>query len=252
MRFPSWYEFTEKLGIFEKNLAEKIKEFKDGHPILDSTIKGLITILPPPINAISDKIYNNFDGSLEEKSRVVLSYLKHLEALGEKHYDQISTKVDKILNEISDVKKIIAKESTLQIIQEILISTGTETSEKLDRLRDDLRQIEGKIDQIYEIGVDSNQRIKKIETRISPRHLTTPLISELEKYLPKNKNVKILISSMQGDADGYQFSEQIIKHLISKGWKVEPDIAIRSPPVYGLEITNDDADGFHIWVGFSR
>lgn len=251
MRLPSWHEFTEKLGVFEKNLTEKIKEFKDGHPILDSAIKGLIPILPSPIDAIADKIYNNFDGSVEEKSKVVLSYLKHLETLGEKHYNQIATKVDKLLYEIGDMKKVTAKESTLQMIQEILISTGTETGKKLDLLRDDLKQIEGKIDQIYEIGVDSSQRIKKIETRVSPRHLTTPLISELEKHLPKNKNEKILVSSMQGDADGYQFSEEIMNYLVSKGWKVELDIAIRSPPAYGLEITND-TNGFHIWVGFNK
>src|SRR5690348_17121870 len=109
MHFPPWREFTEKLEIFEKNLTEKINAFKDDHPLLDNAIKGLIQILPPPMNSIADKIYNNFDGSEKEKSKVVLSYLRHLETLGEKHYNQISTKMNQLLVEITDMRTVTAK-----------------------------------------------------------------------------------------------------------------------------------------------
>lgn len=251
MRLPSWSEFTEKLSTFEKNVREKINEFKDNHSLLDSTIKGLIPILPPPFNAMADKIYNNFDGSEEQKSKVVLSYLKYLETLGEKHYNQIAEKVDALLIEISDIKQITANESTLQKIQEILISSGKETNEKLDLLKSDIEQIGGKIDQIYEIGQDSNKRIRKVETKLAPRHLTSQLISQLENILPKNKNEIILVSSTAGDADAYQFSDQIVNYLISQGRKVEADEAIRSPPIRGIEVEKL-SNGIHIWIGSNK
>ena len=59
-----------------------------------------------------------FDGSGEEKTNTVLSYLKQLEDLGENHYNQIATKLDSISIKIDDLGKITSRQ--LDQIKEIL------------------------------------------------------------------------------------------------------------------------------------
>ena len=143
MRFPSWTDFKNGLDNFE----EKITEFKDKHPNWDRVILGVLPLLPPPFDAIAQNIYSSY-GDSGDGSKAVLSYLRYLEDLGENHYNQIALQLDNLLVKIDDIKQVTAKESTLQNIQEILISSGNVANEKLDLLKNQLVRIEVIVDKI--------------------------------------------------------------------------------------------------------
>lgn len=148
MQFPSWREFTKNLSELEKKVNEKITEFKDNHPLLDKAIQKIIPMLPPPFDKIAEQIYSSFEGTVQEKSDAVLNYFKYLQSQGENHYNKIASQLNSILINLDDIKLNKAKESTLQQIQEILISNGNTTIQKLDLLRNQIVLITGKLDKM--------------------------------------------------------------------------------------------------------
>ena len=130
MQFASWTEFVNKLSKFEENVKVEIEKFKGDHPQLDKGVQLAVTLLPYPLNEIAKSIYDSFDGTTEEKSHEILNYFNYLKNQGEKHYNNITTKLDLILNKIDDLRDPSTKESSIEKIQEILISTGKSTEQK--------------------------------------------------------------------------------------------------------------------------
>ncbi len=147
MRFPSWTEITSKLGELEKKINDALIDFKEDHPLLDKVIQKTLPLLPPPFNAVAENIYSSFQGSPEDKSEAVLKYFVSLKKQGEEHYNQIVVQLDNILGYVDDIKKITAKQDTVEKIQQILISNDRETKVKLDELKMDMSIIIDKTNQ---------------------------------------------------------------------------------------------------------
>ena len=102
VRFPSWDEFVSKLGSFEQKVNDSVGKFKENHPLLDKAIKQSLPLLPPPFNAIAGQIYDSFEGSEEDKTNEMLSYFNYLKSRGQKNYEQLATKLDAVLIDVSD------------------------------------------------------------------------------------------------------------------------------------------------------
>lgn len=104
-------------------------------------------------------------------------------------------------------------------------------------------------------GITANQVIINNPTinNVPPqRHITSEIIDYLTANLPANKNETILVSSMEGDPEGFQFSNEIVNYLQTNGWKVQVDIA-GGEPLYDTGFHIDNSTGVtHIWVGFNR
>jgi hypothetical protein len=150
LKFPSWTEFTSKVSKLEQDISDKIHSFKNNHPLLDEAIKASFSLLPPPFNSIAENIYDRFEGSEKEKSAEVISYFKQLRDQGEYHYNQVTEQLESILIEVQDIRAITAKEDTVKRIQEILISTGSATNQKLEDLRQDIGTVITKVDQVLD------------------------------------------------------------------------------------------------------
>ena len=188
MRFPSWSEFTNKLSDFECDAKNKINEFKEDYPKLDEAIKKAIPLLPPPFNVIGDYVYNSFEGSKIEKTSEVMSYFNCLKNRGEKHYNQTTLQLDNILIQINDLKEITAKETTIEKIRDILISTGKDTTLKLDELKDEIIQIMGVVDQIDKTTKDTHLDVKKVgQDVLENKQLTMENRQMLEKLVEDQK-----------------------------------------------------------------
>lgn len=148
MKLPTWSEFTTKLSEIEQDIEQKVQSFKDSHPLLDDAIKTSMSFFPPPFDSVAKRIYDSFDGSEEEKSAAVLNYFKYLQSQGEKHYNNVTLQLNDILDQIQDVKTIMAKQSSIDTIQAILISTANTTNQTLDQLVKDLKEMGIKVDRI--------------------------------------------------------------------------------------------------------
>lgn len=165
MKFPTWTEFVEKTSKFEKTFQSKIEEFKENHPLLDKFIQKSLPTLPPPFNIIAENIYNSFEGSSEEKTTEVLNYFTYLKNQGEKHYYQVTIRLDEVINKLDDLKKLTAKEETLSEIQETLISSGALLERKLDKLNEDLSEIKNNVKNIENTTNVIEQISKNTEIR---------------------------------------------------------------------------------------
>jgi hypothetical protein len=77
------------LSITYLDFFRLVQNFKDNPPVLDKAIKTSISFFLPPFNAIAQNIYDNFEGSEEEKPTAVLNYFKYLQSQGEKHYNSV-------------------------------------------------------------------------------------------------------------------------------------------------------------------
>jgi len=182
MKLPSWREFTRKESAFEKEAVAKIAQFKDNHPMLGSAVEGLFSSLPGPFGAIASNIYADAAGSEDEKSEKVLDYFKELKSLGEDHYLQIQSKLNELTTRIGDMGQVMAKESTVRKIGELLVSSGKATEEKLNQLENELAQLGMTVDTIRVTSEETlvvakrslkwdeefDTRLKRLETLLSP------------------------------------------------------------------------------------
>ncbi len=148
MKFPSWSDFRDGVTNFDHSIyyqktkiTEIIQGLKDNHPVFDEIIKRSIPFLPSPFNGISQAIYSSFEGSKKDKVDEVLNFLKKIENQTEEHYNEITSQLGNVLNEISNIKVIVAKEDTLQLIKEILISKDNAFNKNLGILKDELNGI---------------------------------------------------------------------------------------------------------------
>lgn len=208
MKLPTWSEFTAKLGQVEQDINQKVQNFKNNHPLLDKAIKTSISFFPPPFDSIANKIYDSFDGSEEEKSAAVLNYFKYLQSQGERHYDSVTSQLGSILNEIQDVKTITAKQSSVDKIQEILISTGNTTNQKIDELIKDLKDVGLKVD-----GVD--QKADAILNRVSQTLQIVDKVSGQLQVMAGGQNIQHygVIAVQEGNKINLKAGDQVIQTI---------------------------------------
>lgn len=151
MRLPSWSEFKEKLDAFEKEAGEKVGKLKKDYPMLDRAIQAAITVgVPPPFNFVARNIYNSFNGTPKEKSDEVLNYFNYLKNKGEKHYEEVATKLDSVLINVQDLKQFSAKEETVENIKDILISSSNQIDQKLVELQLNISEMNTNVTEIKE------------------------------------------------------------------------------------------------------
>jgi|SRR5215217_613488 len=154
MKFPLWSEVKEKISSFQK----EIEDFRKKNPVISSTIETTISFLPPPLNTIAEKIYSSTEGTPEDKIEAVIIYLDKIQSQGEQHYRDITSKLNEVLGGIDDIKALGAKESTLQTIQDILITNNERATEmlgdlaqQLDKMDIKLETIDSKLDVIVQV-----------------------------------------------------------------------------------------------------
>lgn len=146
MRLPSWKEFLEKEEKWEKHIQEKINENVGDslkkHPLLDMAFRSSLDLLPPPLSGIAEKIYNNTKGSSDDRLSQVLSYFNELKNKGEQHYEIVANKIDSTLVGIQDLKDI-----------------GNDSLKIQEALVEDVKNIDGKIDEIKKVLKDDHSAI---------------------------------------------------------------------------------------------
>lgn len=145
MKFPSKTDFTEGFRKFEKTLWDKkedlskgIEELGDDHPLYDQIIKTAIPFLPPPFNGIAQALYDNFRGPKKDKVDQLVSDLAKIANQTDEQYTRMTSKLDYLLAEVSDIRTVVAKEETLLVIKEILTSNAILTNEKMEKLREEI------------------------------------------------------------------------------------------------------------------
>lgn len=101
MRLPSWKEFLEKEEKWEKHIQQKINENVSStiekHPLLDMAFSSSLKLLPAPLDAVAENIYNNAKGSGDDRLNQVLNYFNELKDKGEEHYELVANKIDSAL-----------------------------------------------------------------------------------------------------------------------------------------------------------
>ena len=146
MRWPSWNEFTQKIGDFEKSaddvISSKIEKFQNNHPLLDKAIRTSIKFLPSPFDNIAEAVYDNSKGSDEgQKVEEVKNFFNDFKSQGEEHYNNITSKLDSISDVLLDIKTITAKERTLIEIKNILTGKEDTINQKLDNIIKDQQEL---------------------------------------------------------------------------------------------------------------
>jgi hypothetical protein len=135
LKFPSWREFIEKESRFEQelndNLSKRINDFSSKHPLVATTFQTSLRLLPPPFDSIVESIYNKLEGSDQEKLKEVRKFLNELRTQGEDHYNRIASQMAKNITELTN---IIAKETTLLEIKDVMISKDDNINRKLDAI----------------------------------------------------------------------------------------------------------------------
>jgi hypothetical protein len=146
LRHILYSEFVEKASRFEVEVNKKIKRgmksLSNKHPLITDALEASLHLLPPPFNVMAESIYNNFQGSEEEKLEEVKKYLREIQTQGEAHFKEISSKLSGINFNLIDLKNSAAKESTLLQIKEIIISNSIAGDERRrEHQKKDIRPI---------------------------------------------------------------------------------------------------------------
>ena len=122
MKFPSWRELTDKISEFEQSANEAIGKtvqgFQDKHPLGDKAVKTLISVLPPPFNAIAENIYSTSEGSDEQKLEKIREFLTTIQEQGEEHYNNLSAKSDTIIQEVLNLQGYYRKRKHITACQQ--------------------------------------------------------------------------------------------------------------------------------------
>jgi hypothetical protein len=175
MEFPSWQVFKEKLSLFQQKAQAGIQEFKKKNPIAASIIESAFDFLPPPFNSIAEKIFNSTEGTAEDKIGSVIKYLNDLESKGEQHYIDITSRLDKVLAAVVDIRTITAKESTLQSIKEIMLANNsqanimtTDLKIELEGMDKTLENVNSKLDILLRVTRLTNTFSQITENRLRP------------------------------------------------------------------------------------
>ena len=223
MKFPSWRELTDKISEFEQSANEAIGKtvqgFQEKHPLGDKAVKTLIYVLPPPFNALAENIYSTSEGSDEQKLEKIREFLTTIQEQGEEHYNNLYAKLDTIIQEVLDLKDITAKESTLQLVSNLMISQSDALNQKLNYLIEYMGKIKRSIaisgakGDVIGVGVDGNNNIifKELNINISNEFRGTYGLNVLsqdhfKEFIGTEENFK-------GWTKGFPFSlESIYNH----------------------------------------
>ena len=127
---PTWTELNKKISEFEKKadsvINQKVQSIQSQHPLIHRFIKATINdVIPFPFNEIARSIYDSSSsagGSEQEAILKIKQYFEVLQDNGEENYNQISSQLNSINNEIFNLRTVIAKESTLQVLKDTLVS----------------------------------------------------------------------------------------------------------------------------------
>jgi uncharacterized membrane-anchored protein YhcB (DUF1043 family) len=127
--------------------------------------------LPSPFDAIAEAIYKGSEGSPEQKIDKVKEYFEDIQKQGKDHYKEIASQLDNITQDILNVKIETAKESTLLIVKDILISSKKRQDVTLERI-DEIKRI-----------LSEDRSSKYVETKeVLEKHS-----KELERHLNYSK-----------------------------------------------------------------
>jgi hypothetical protein len=177
-----------------ERLTNSIAELKDDHPLFDEIVKKAIPFLPVPFNGIAQALYDSFAGSKKDKVDELLNYLHKIAKQTDEQYAEITSKLGNILGEVSDMKTIVAKQETLQIIKEILIDTSAEAFKKMNELKDETVLMH------VEIKGELERQSKLASATLDAVHEVTHILDERLAPNLKNQIVDIgVIAEKQGD-----------------------------------------------------
>lgn len=137
MKFPTWNDFKSSMKEFKKDFADIRKK----HVFIDGTIQSAFMFLPFPFNSIANILYSELKGTQENKANEVERILDDLEKKGEAHYNQTMLKLETITGDIHDIRGLVAKESTLLSIKEVILSSSKVQQENLEQIRKDVEEI---------------------------------------------------------------------------------------------------------------
>src|SRR5215471_3310585 len=134
----SYMTFIEKERLFyrevDNQLGKKIEGLSDKHQIVTIAFKTSLHVLPQPIDAIADSIYEGVEGHDKEKLSEVNAFLHTVKERGEYHYNELAPRLSKITYEIIDLKNDIARQNTLLYVRDIMMSRDT-IDQKLYKIR---------------------------------------------------------------------------------------------------------------------
>jgi hypothetical protein len=135
LKFPSWKEFIEKESRFEQEvnnaISARLSDFPSKHPLIASAFHTSLHLLPSPFDSIVESVYNKSEGSDQQKLNEVREFLNKILTQGEDHYNRTASQ---IANNIADLKDIVAKETTLLEIKDIIVSKDDNINQKLDAI----------------------------------------------------------------------------------------------------------------------
>jgi CHAT domain-containing protein/Tfp pilus assembly protein PilF len=138
LQFPLWGELIHRVGIFEEQVGDKISKkvtnFSDKHPLIATAFKTSLHLLPSPFDSIAEAIYDSFNGSDEEKLEQVKTYLEKIQTQGEEHYNEMTSMLNRIDNNVIELKDIAAKQNTLLEIKDFIVSKDNTMNLKLDKI----------------------------------------------------------------------------------------------------------------------
>ena len=145
---PKWTELNEKISEFEKKadnaINQKVQGIQSQHPLVHRFIKATInSVLPFPVNEIARSIYDSSSSAGGSELEAVLKIKRYFEVLqnsGEENYNKISSQLNDINEEIFNSRIVCAKESTITLLKETLVSNQDTILDEIENLKSQLNQ----------------------------------------------------------------------------------------------------------------
>ena len=165
---PSWSELNKKISEFESRVDDainkKVQGIQSQHPLLHRFIKTTINdVIPFPFNEIASSIYDtsSASGSSEHEAITdIKKYFTDLKTNGEENYNKILSQLNNITEETFNSRIICAKESTVQLLKDTLVSEQDTLLDEIDNLKNQLIQTQIEIGDvsgdIIGVGVTGN------------------------------------------------------------------------------------------------
>jgi len=134
LEWPSFNDFKNSLSKVENSLSivqiklgEGFEKFRDRHPIIYHVIKKAVPLMPYPVKEIVSFMYEKYGNDKEGASEEIFSYLENVSNISEQNYEKIS-------KQLLQINTNMAKEKTLLLVKDLLVSTGEEFNDKLSQL----------------------------------------------------------------------------------------------------------------------
>lgn len=120
MQFPSWSDFSLKVTEFE----QEVLKFLGWRAVVEG-IQGTpehpsLKLLPDIFCVIAETIMKERFYDDAEKYMSVIKFLRHIREEGENNYNQLTSKLNYIIRNITDINIITNNERRFQLLKEIL------------------------------------------------------------------------------------------------------------------------------------